>query len=202
MSRRRELIGWTDLERRIEEGHPFTEPVPGAPAAEFKYEPATSHLSLSIEHASRKLPSVEPVELTLNVETAAGQTPRLRVGTRDRHLHRYFYDFASEIIDRTRSANLDAAAAISDVWGAWVQLLDRDAIPSREKHVGLLGEPWLVARLSALRGWATTLDQWYTTGDAEHDFALEQLDIEVKSTISEARSHVISSPSQLEPSAG
>jgi hypothetical protein len=190
------------LERRLQQGHPFTEPIPGNPAAELNFDPATALLSLVIDHPSRRLPRIEPLELTLAVETRPDMPPRLRVGTRDRNLYRYFYDFCAEVVDETRSARVDVAVAIDGVWGAWVQLLDRDAILSQEKQVGLLGELWLVDRLASLNGWAIALEQWHTAANAEHDFALAHLDIEVKSTTSKARVHVIGSPSQLEPAAG
>jgi hypothetical protein len=190
------------LEQRLEQGHPFTEPIPGHPAAELNFDPVTALLSLVIDHPSRRLPGIEPLELTLAVEARRDLPPRLRVGTRDRNLFRYFYDFCAEIIDKTRSAQVDVAVAIDGVWGAWVQLLDRDAVLSQEKQVGLLGELWLLDRLASRHGWAIALTQWHSTANAEHDFALAHLDIEVKSTTSKARVHVIGSPSQLEPAAG
>jgi hypothetical protein len=70
-----------------------------------------------------------------------------------------------------------------------------------EAERGLLGELWLLERLIASRG-PEALDAWQGPLGELHDFSVGGHGIEVKTTLSRERVHVVSSLRQLEPSEG
>ncbi len=78
-------------------------------------------------------------------------------------------------------------------------LLEKNGVLSQEKQLGLFGELIFLDRLSAVRGTEAALASWQGPVAGEHDFTLDDCDIEVKTTGSESRIHKIGSIQQLSP---
>ena len=70
---------------------------------------------------------------------------------------------------------------------------------SAEQVAGLYGELIVLERLISEFGTERALEMWMGPDAEEHDFGLPEFDLEVKTTLSEKRSHVISGADQLKP---
>lgn len=73
---------------------------------------------------------------------------------------------------------------------------------SEEKAIGLLGELLILLHLIDALSEEQAVEAWLGPRSEEHDFVLEEIDAEVKTTLSERRSHVIGTETQLQPSPG
>ena len=99
------------------------------------------------------------------------------------------------------STQKDLGRAVAQSTSKFADLIETEALLSNEKQLGLLGE---LLVLRELIEW-TSLDAvrfWQGPVGAEHDFVLNSLDLEVKTTISERRQHKIGSIQQLIASPG
>lgn len=67
-----------------------------------------------------------------------------------------------------------------------------------EQTIGLLGELLVLEHLIENAGEEVAMTSWVGPGSAEHDFALPDADVEVKTTLSERRSHIIGTETQLD----
>lgn len=190
------IISWENLEQRIDIGASFVSHISGTPEADIFYDANRGELGFAIDAASPELPTVEPVSISISLANR-GTQQRLEIRSADRVLFREFYDFCVEIIDSSQTDGVPPHKAVDAAWGAWVRLLDRKAILSKEKQLGLLGELWLLRRIASSSGWRYALDAWHNEANSEHDFGLPALDIEVKSTTNELRTHLIGSATQL-----
>jgi hypothetical protein len=192
------IISWEHLEQRVTNGASFREPVNGIPTCEIFFDAHRGELGFAIEVETTELPTVEPVSITFSIV----QKPyfALELRSSDELLYREFYDFCVEILDSVQLESLAPPRAVDAAWGAWVRLLDRKAILSKEKQLGLIGELWLLQRIGRHSGWAIALDAWHESSNSEHDFCFNKFDIEVKATTNESRVHLIGSAKQLHPS--
>lgn len=190
------IISWENIEQRIDIGASFMSHIPGTPEADIFYDAHRGELGFAIETDSTELPTVEPVSISISLRSG-DKKQRLEIRSADRVLFREFYDFCVEIIDSSQTDQVLPHKAVDAAWGAWVRLLDRKAILSKEKQLGLLGELWLLRRIANSRGWHQALDCWHKEANSEHDFCLPTVDIEVKSTTNELRIHLIGSATQL-----
>jgi hypothetical protein len=196
---RERFLSWENLSERIELGFPFIQVVPGTPAAHFFFEPSRAELGVRIVTGSPELPIVQPASIRLSIHEVE-RVPHLEVRSCDELLFREFYDFCCEVVDQVQVNGISPNSAIDAEWGAWVRLLDREAILSREKQIGLIGEIWLFKNICTKSGFSRALDAWHNENLAEHDFCLTKIDVEVKTTTNEMRIHQIGSMSQLQPS--
>ena len=112
------------------------------------------------------------------------------------------YLFACSICDRVQLHGDDLSSACDAVLRSMEELLRKERILSREEEVGLFGEIVILLSLQSMTGSKAALDAWMGANGEEHDFALPSMDLEVKSTRSEARTHWISSMRQLLPLPG
>ncbi|GAA1484025.1 hypothetical protein GCM10009625_08290 [Brachybacterium fresconis] len=72
--------------------------------------------------------------------------------------------------------------------------------PSQE--TGLIGELTVLLHLFSTLGIEHAIEAWLGPEAEEHDFSLEAYDLEVKTTLSEERKHVVHGLDQLEPTYG
>ncbi len=193
------FLSWENMHERIELGIPFIQDVPGTPSAHFFFEPARAELGVRIATQEPELPLVQPASIRLSV-IELNRLLHLEIRSGDELLFREFYDFCCEVVDEVQVNGTSPNSAVDSQWGAWVRLLDREAILSREKQIGLIGELWFFEQILKRRGFEEALDAWHNEKHAEHDFCLPSNDVEVKTTTNEMRVHQIGSMTQLQPS--
>jgi hypothetical protein len=107
---------------------------------------------------------------------------------------------AAIIDDLTSGRPLVAATARSlETYG---EILERLPRISEETTLGLIGELLVLEHLVHATGEQQAVRAWLGPGREEHDFVLDAVDAEVKTTLSERRSHLIGSETQLQLSPG
>lgn len=179
----------------------------GVPAA-FKVcdKPETI---IAIDPARRELRLVTPAagsepEVTAFERIAfrrVGRSPKpsewfeLAVDATDRQYEAYV--LIESIADQLRSGST-LRRAVSESLESLKSLLSKREKLTDEKIAGVIGELLVLDHVIAVRGEELAIDAWLGPLAEEHDFAFPEFDAEVKTTLSEARSHLIGSDTQLE----
>jgi hypothetical protein len=125
----------------------------------------------------------------------------LKIGTDRSELIGPVLTLLCDIADRIQLDGQETSVAVNETIDRWRGLLTSTPMLSGEAERGLLGELWLLERLIASRG-PEALDTWHGPLGELHDFSMGQHGIEVKTTLSRERIHVVSNLQQLEPSEG
>ncbi|WP_445072558.1 PD-(D/E)XK motif protein [Streptomyces sp. SAS_267] len=125
-----------------------------------------------------------------------------RLATTEADLVRDFHDLLLAVADRMVGDGLSFDRAFDETVHAWSALLGRPRGLSLERRLGLHGELAVLGRLAQSHGWGTALDAWVGPQGEEHDFALSEVDLEIKTTASEARRHTVHGLGQLAETAG
>ncbi|WP_280338458.1 PD-(D/E)XK motif protein [Nocardia neocaledoniensis] len=178
---------------------PMTLPVPGTPVASIFINPVAPELGLRIE-----IPSVSAAPDTglSNIETRITTFDGawyLEVVVTSGALFRDAYPVLCAMIDRVQLDGMKPVAALRATLAKLSSLLLSPATLSREREVGLFGELLVLAGLLGPLGARDAVHAWRGGDAEEHDFGLPTLDIEVKTTSSERRTHWIESVTQLVP---
>lgn len=171
----------------------------GSPPAHLFFEPSTGRLGLRVPAGRGDPPASPLVQLRVENRSLDGRD-LVEVSTTTPSLYPYFHGFAISVADRVQADGLDPPDAISECLLRWRDLLRQAALLSPEAQLGLLGELWLLERLIGPLGASRALQAWTGPKREAHDFRIAGNEVEVKSTTSERRVHVISSDTQLVPS--
>ena len=99
------------------------------------------------------------------------------------------------------SSHKDLGRAVVQSTSKFADLIETESLLSNEKQLGLLGELLVLRELIELTS-CDAVRFWQGPVGAEHDFVLNSLDVEVKTTKSERRQHKIGSIQQLIASPG
>jgi hypothetical protein len=125
----------------------------------------------------------------------------LRLSSCTKPLYQPFYFFMLLVADLIQVDCLPAGAAILEAVKRWDRLRQGPELLSSESRLGLLGELWCLLRLISTHG-PSAIDSWIGPGGEQHDFRLDQREIEVKTAANAARTHVIHGLQQLTASPG
>jgi hypothetical protein len=191
-------LSWERFEQLIHAGPPAVEVVRGEPRVEIFTDAGGARIGVRTPTPGTDFPPSPLVEIDVR-QRRLGDTDVVEISTTNDALYRDFYAFACAVADRLQIDGMPAGAAVDSALEAWAALLQRLALLSDERQVGLLGELWLLRRLAATLGWTTALDAWKGSDAEEHDFSWVAADVEVKTTTSERRVHMIGSLTQLAP---
>lgn len=140
----------------------------------------------------------EHISLEL-VDRADGRWFDLRVDASDSRYEAYI--LVVSIVDQLRSG-ASVRHAVSEALAALRDLLKSRKAMTDEKVAGLIGELLVFEHLLETLGEGEALAGWLGPLAEEHDFGLPEYDVEVKTTKSESRVHVIGTEHQLEPVPG
>ena len=172
-------------------------PVDGLKGAKILIDPLNKRVALEV--ACSSIPDLTLTErLSWNTleETQGNYVGELSVWAEQQMFEAYLLvaDIAAEFIDLG-----DIQLALESATKGFSELLQTNRVLSLEKQIGLLGELLVLRDLIQL-GKTDALNSWLGPEGGEHDFKFVEFDLEVKTTISEKRSHRIGSLSQLTPS--
>jgi hypothetical protein len=184
----------------LEPGTPKAVTLPGrVPATIFVSEHArTMGLRLPAGAQCRKI--VSPLR-QIEIEVRPGKPPVLELSTSAGPLFKEFLLFALDVAHAVQGGEIDVGPAVDRALLAWKSLLQKAVRLSREEEIGLYGELLCLNRIHAALGDAA-LSTWTGPRREPHDFRLESVELEVKTTASTARRHFINGWDQLTPSAG
>lgn len=182
-------------------GVSIAHPIDGDPPLTLIVDPAVPALTLrGALQDGESAPSVH----TENVKISrwVRDPSQLQLVITDADLFLDAYPLLCAIADRTQLGGHAFASAITDSVTSLRSLLRRGHTLSRERELGLGGE--LLVLLGACRhlGPNEAIAGWRGPHSEEHDFSIAGLDVEVKTTAAERRTHWIDSLTQLDGNEG
>lgn len=188
------------LDQYFRSGVPTTHVLSDSPRCELGIDPGMDRFELRTpangpepDLAGMRRVSVE------TIDEPEGPWFVLRVDARDIRVEAYGLIVA--IVQALRGGAPFATATVASLVHLKAILAARHGL-STEQQVGLLGELLVVRRLLSVRGEEETIDWWLGADAEQHDLAFPTIDVEVKTTTSEKREHVIHGAGQLEPNPG
>jgi hypothetical protein len=197
-SRTSRHLRWELFAARIEDGPPSLEPVEGSPRTVLFIEPGGVRIGVRFYTRDVDVAASPLAEVAIRA-LGVGATQMLEVSTANPLLFREFYGFCCTVADRVQLDRQPAAKAVTETLRAWSALIRQKSLLSLEKQVGLMGELLFLKRLARTIGWKAAVQSWRGPDAQEHDFTLNLIDIEVKTTLAERRLHQIASVTQLLP---
>jgi hypothetical protein len=200
-----ELLGWERLSEHIQSQFPVLVPMGGTRGAAIGCDPSSHRLFLRLpSDVGDVLPASPYADLHIEARRDDGK-PVIEIFTTSSHLFKEFHSFAELLTEEYEHSELSAATAFAAVVERWRELALRRDLLSPEEQLGLAGELAVLNALvrhhgpAAVSGWTGRM----TAATPErHDFRVAAIDLEVKSTRSARRQHLIHGLRQLEPSAG
>lgn len=188
------------LDEYFDAGVTTSQTVSREPRCELYIDPraGTFELCTPVDGARPDLRGMQRV--TVDTFTDDGEEWfRLRVEARD--LRYEAYGLLVSIVEAMRSGARFAAATAGALANLRAILSARRRI-SPEQQLGLVGELSVLRELLRHHSETEVFDWWIGPQSEQHDFALPTLDLEVKTTASERRAHVIHGTGQLRPNPG
>ena len=188
------------LETYFRAGQVTTLRMAAVPDCRLRIDPPAHRLELWAAEDGPEPDVTSLARLTVSTEEMdSGAWLVLGVDAEGAHFEAYSL-LAAVVDDLTRGRPFAAATARSV--DTYRDLLERRSRLSEQKTVGLLGELLLLEHLAGPMGMAAASEAWLGPQSEEHDFVLSDVDAEVKTTLSERRSHLIGSETQLQSSPG
>ncbi len=197
-------LSWDFLIERIKRGTPSREQIEGTPPCDLIVEATGRRLALRISvapAADERLPFFAAVEC---LRVGSGPKSYVQLSCTDRQHYQEFYAFLISVADRVQLQELPVDEAIADAADSVRDLLAGGMALPLERQLGLWGELWTLKEVAKRTNWKTAIEAWIANADSseEHDFALDGVDLEVKTTNQELRHHHVSSASQFKPKHG
>ncbi len=193
-------VGWDHIAKLLATGAPSTTLVHGSPECEIRIGENAQSIALCIPTTEDSKPSpLQERELLLRKKQNRGKW-HIELSTRNPNLFNEFYTFACLVVDRVQIDGSEPLRAIDETRNAWTDLLRPRGRLSSETEVGLIGELWFLLYTADQHGAEMAVRAWKGAQSEEHDFGLPSVDVEVKTTVSETRRHMISSLTQMVPS--
>jgi len=172
------------------------------PEARFTIDPPRQELRL-LTPAAGSEPDVTAFERIglRRVKLTDDERDWFEVTVDAREMHYEAYVLIESIVDRLR-AGASFRHAVSESVEGLKDLLTKRRKLTDDRVIGLIGELLVLEHVLDSRGEAVAIPAWLGPHAEQHDFGFETFDAEVKTTTSEARSHIIGSETQLEPVPG
>lgn len=178
-------------------GVPIAHPMGSRPLLTLMIDPQRPAISLRGPLAPDETPPSMRFE-HLSVQVAPGDPSQLQVLVTDPTLFVDAYTIFCATADRTQFGGRGFATAVIDTIRLLTRLLERNRSIPRERELGLCGELLTLIGACNLLGADHAVAAWRGPHGEEHDFAVRDLDVEVKTTASEQRAHWIDSLTQLQ----
>lgn len=194
-------LTFANLEMLWNGGAPLVLPVQGKPQCEMEFDPNAKCITLVTDYQSpepdlAKLQNITFEPMYADDREVAKITVRV-----DQNIHGA-YGLLAVIADELQVAHSPLAAAVAAGVHQYREILVARKSLTPEEEIGLVGELMFLNYLMRAVGAGPAITAWQGPGSGEHDFAFEDFDLEVKTTVSERRRHVISGLSQLIPRPG
>lgn len=188
------------LDDYFEAGIPTLHLVSREPFCELRIDPGAESYEV-FTRASGTEPDIVGLQ-RVTVDRVAGQDGemfRLRIDARD--LRYEAYGLVVAVVESMRGG-AGFAAAVGAALANFRTIIAGRRRLSTDQQLGLIGELLVVRRLLEVVGEVDLVDWWLGPLAEQHDFAFPSADVEVKTTTSERRVHVISGVGQLQPNPG
>jgi hypothetical protein len=187
------------FERCLRSGVPMEHPIKGEPPVTLFIDPDHAEIGIRVPVFNDYIPGDIGRE---NVRVRVAQRPEgrfLEIVIDDPSLFIGAYPVLRAVADHIQLDGIDVMSALSSTIRLLDQLLRRDVGLSVEREIGLLGELLVLYKLCTRLAIADAIATWRGSESEEHDFSIYGMDVEVKTTSAERRTHWISSLTQLVP---
>lgn len=179
-------------------GLPLEHPIEGNPRIVLFFDPDNRRVGIRGPARNNEAPGNTGLE-HLSMRTVYRDGHRMiEIAVEEPRLFADAYPVLCGVADRTQLENMPISRALNETLRRLGHLIKTEETLTRDVETGLLGELLLLAGLAAVTTPDLALQAW-RGGTEEHDFGLPGLDVEVKTTSAETRSHRISSLTQLQP---
>lgn len=159
-------------------------------------EPEHGALWLLCPTGNQSLPTPAQTSVISSSVRRVGDEFHYQIGSKFSPLLREVYYFLGGVVHRAEESGEGLSDVIASELAAWEALLRVPSAMGRTQVIGLLGELWALWRLIQNLG-ANAVDCWTGPALEQHDFRLATDDLEIKTTLSHSRDHVISDLDQL-----
>ena len=192
-------LSFGNLDLVWESGHVLEVPVVGEPWCSIRLEPRVQQMVLTTPYAAPE-PNVAWMQnLTFQpVVDGANEIAEFTVDVPDGGV-RGTYAFVTTIADELQLRGHSLATSVSRALKRHGHVLAARSALTPEAEVGLFGELLVLRHLASALTPAEAVAMWQGPFREQHDFTLHGVDLEVKTTTSEARSHRIHGLGQLTP---
>lgn len=181
---------------------PVELPLPGVPPCTLQIDPGagTLHLRTAYQLPEPDIGTLRNVDFHA-VADGHDDVAEIVVRVNDDGIQ-IGYGFLAAIISQLQQDARPLAEAVATAVGQFRNLtMARSPLPI-EREIGLLGELLFLDYCMTALGPQAAVSAWHGPLAEEHDFAIGSVHVEVKSTASDRRVHVIHGLDQLEPLTG
>jgi hypothetical protein len=194
-------LTFENLEALWNAGQPQALPLAGGPWCEIVLDPIAKVVTLRTDYQQPEpdLSNMRSIELST---VAHDGRDLAEVSVRVSRNVQTVYGLLASIADELQVAKASLASAVSTGIRGYRDVLSSRVAMSTEEEIGLVGELLFLEFLIGAVGGDVALGAWMGPVSEEHDFAFPNIHIEVKTTASERRAHVINGLSQLVPVGG
>jgi hypothetical protein len=173
-------------------------PIQGEPACGLKLDPGNGSITLVTPYETPEPDVARLKNVEFNaVSTGEGDSAELTIHV-DGSIHSA-YSLLATISDELQIRGLPLAAAVATGIARHRNVSASRRSMTPEQEVGLLGELLFLEFLIVKLGAAVATAAWQGPLSEEHDFTFDDVHIEVKTTSSERRRHIIHGLEQLVP---
>lgn len=199
-----ETLSWSLVEPRLKTSTPWVLKMGGNSKVRLGYDATTQRLYARLPATKEtSLPEAAYAELECALlQDAEGLV--LEVSTRNSIYFREFHRLAELITEEYERQDSDATKALNSAIEAWQELVSAKHLLTEEQQIGLFGELMLLEAMLRRDG-PKAVSAWIgraPTSAARHDFRLDHVDIEVKTTTTSTRRHFVHGLQQLVPVTG
>ncbi|MFJ9915218.1 PD-(D/E)XK motif protein [Actinacidiphila glaucinigra] len=198
-------LPWSTVEHYLGEGLAASYRLSGAvagPLVSYEIGAGGRDIALYVELDRHRRPPRSRMP-AVQIDQVAHHGRRMaRIHTSQVTLMRDFHDLLMAVADRIVTAGRHLDDAFEQTIQGWSELLEQPGGMAARKRLGLHGELAVLRAVAERNGWASALDAWVGPQGEEHDFALADGDLEVKTTASEERRHTIHGVGQLDETPG
>ncbi|MGM1057748.1 PD-(D/E)XK motif protein [Saccharothrix sp. Mg75] len=192
-------VSVANFDRMLDGGVPVTLSVTGTPPIFVFIEPRVPELGLRVEVTDHgDAPETHLHNIAAQIALRDGKRFFEVVVTAPELFHDA-YPLLCSVADHVQLDSMTPARALRATLDRMSSLLRTPDSLSREREIGLFGELLVLGGLVDRLGAAKAVEAWRGSLAEEHDFGLPDLDIEVKTTTLESRTHWIESLTQLVP---
>ena len=194
-------LSWPNLLEYLDTGAPAVVRIAGAPHVDLVIEPDEQRIAL--RGPWPEAGDIPDLAGYRHLGTRVGTAPSgdwVEFAVRGNDVLREAYPMLVAVADHVQLHGDSMGKAIGHVLSTYRELLSSLGRLSEHQELGLSGELLVLEHLIGSIGEHRAVDSWRGPAREAHDFDLGDFDIEVKTTLSEDRSHRISTLTQLQPS--
>lgn len=194
-------LTFTTLDELWNNGAPMVLPIQGEPACRLQLDPKNSLITLVTLYETPE-PDVAKLKNVGFNAVSAGEDELAELTVRVEGSVHGAYGLLATIADELQIEKMPLAAAVAAGMARHRNVFASRGAMTTEKEIGLLGELLFLEFLIHQIGAGPAISAWQGPLSEEHDFTFDSVHVEVKTTSSERRRHVINGLDQLVPLRG